>query len=420
MNRSNASAVSALVWMLLLMHAGSSYAFAPPSQLEFQLTIDNPDPSIMRNFGWSVANYNDDLLVGSYGGRVYVVDPLTGVEKLRISSPETEGTIGSFGRAITQVQDKIVVGANETDLGPHVRVGSAHIFDGTTGAHLRTLRNPEPSHFGWFGFSIEGAGDKLFVSAESASGNSHGKVHVYDHSTGQLLNTIASPQAGKSGSYGFGFDLEEHDGDLFVSTIGALAESKDAGAVYRFDGTNFNLKKTIANPMPQTEAQFGRSIDSFGNRLLVGAPGVNRSGESLVGEAYLFHADTGALLQTFANPYPTFLSQFGSSVALAGNYAIVAAPGHSAGGPRFTGAVHVFDITTGGLLATLLNPSPIQNSFFANGDGAAITAIGGQIAAGNPFGPGQGQVHLFSIPEPAGISMVLTALCLAVCAKSLA
>jgi hypothetical protein len=379
---------------------------ASPSPVELRLTINDPHPEENRDFGWSLDTFNDDLLVGSYGGSVYVIDPRTGVESLRLQSPEA---FGSFGRSVTQYGDKIVVGANELDLGPHVRVGSAYVFDGATGAHLRTLRNPSPTHFGWFGFSMEAAAGKLFISSRSASSGDIGLVYVYGPNSSTPSGTLVNPQAANPNAYGFGFAMEEHDGDLFVSALGAETAGQDTGAIYRYDGTTLARELTIVGPTPQSELQFGWSLSTNGSVLLAGAPGQKMGGLTQAGAAYLFDADTGELLHTFLNPEPQDNASFGEAVAIVRNFAVIGAPYYSprpGRPPGSVGAAYVFDLNTGAFVMRLDNPTPEQNDWFTTGDGTTLMAIGGQLAVGHGF---EQQVHLFTVPEPMGLGLVLLA-----------
>src|SRR3954463_9059665 len=134
-------ALQALAGILGILPVSMVFAVVP-DPVQLVRTINDPHPEEQRNFGWSVDTFNNNLLVGTYGGSVYVLNPSTGAEILRLRSPES---FGSFGRSITQFGSMIAVGAPELDISPNVRVGSAYIFDGTTGAPIRTLRNPNPS-----------------------------------------------------------------------------------------------------------------------------------------------------------------------------------------------------------------------------------------------------------------------------------
>jgi hypothetical protein len=392
--------------------AASAVMAAGPSPVRLVRTIQNPHPQQQANFGWSLDTFNDDLLVGSYGGSVYRLDPETGAELLRLQSPEP---FGSFGRSVTQFGNLIAVGANELDIAPHVRVGSAYLFDGTTGAHVRTLRNPDPMTFGWFGFSMESAAGKLFVSSESASGNDRGRVYVYGPDSNAPIASLVNPQAATANAWGFGFGLEEHQGDLFVSAPGAYVAGQERGAIHRYDGDTLARILTINNPHSQADSIFGRSLSTNAAQLLVGAPGRNIGSSMSAGAAYLFDADTGALVRTFLNPEPHEIAQFGESVALVGNFAVIGTPFHwpTVGqGPAYVGAAFVFDVSTGELPAKILTPSPSQHDWFTTGDGRTLLAIGGRLAAGHAFyGDNVGRLYLFALPEPGSAALVSLAAC---------
>jgi PKD repeat protein len=94
----------------------------------------------------------------------------------------------------------------------------------------------------------------------------------------------------------------------------------------------------------------GWSVDARGDYVLVGAPGrdFEIAGVPLedAGEAYLLDAATGALLQIFRSPAPASFDQFGTSVALAGDKALIGAPGADGTGSD-QGAAYVFDLASG-------------------------------------------------------------------------
>lgn len=81
--------------------------------------------------------------------------------------------------------------------------GRAHLFDGVTGALMRTFVSPLPENGGQFGSSLavvpDSSGDGLPDFAigawrETVSGVSHaGRVHLFDAWNGALLRTLVSP-----------------------------------------------------------------------------------------------------------------------------------------------------------------------------------------------------------------------------------
>lgn len=140
--------------------------------------------------------------------------------------------------------------------------------------------------------------------------------------------------------------------------------------------STFFLDRTIDHPTGVGGDAFGWSISADGNRVLIGSPA------GLVfdrpGRAYLHDITTGALLQSFTdpNPKPTRhrplfgYSTFGYSVALSGERALIGSGG--------SGAVYLYDTTTGVLLQTFSDPSPppygrmFGDSLALSGDRALI------------------------------------------------
>jgi len=358
-------------------------------------TIDHPVPVNSGHFGGAVNSYNGNILVGATGTShtVHLMDISTGAELLRLTSPSAQEA--SFGDAVVQVGQQIAVGDGQ-GLGG---AGQAYLFDGLTGQLVRTINNPGGGSY--FASCIQPVGQRLLINSHSSNIGISGLVHAFNPNTGQFLSTITNPDAG---GYGFGFDLEEHQGDVFISEIGGLSSGVTAGAVFRFNGTTLAQQFKISAPTPEDTGFFGWAMDSNDSQLLVGAPNLDVSGDINVGQAYLYDANTGNLLRTFNHPEPSEFSSFGMGVALIKNFAVISAPnlGH-------IGAAYVFDVSTGAYVAKILNP---EGSGEFGGGGPAqntgLVAIGELLVASNYFSDvanqsSAGSVYVYSIvPEPSG------------------
>jgi hypothetical protein len=398
-----------VIGLCLALAALKAHASISPPNVQLELTINDPHPAQLQSFGIAINTFDDKLLVGSYGGSVYKIDPVTGNNLLRLQEPETSP---SYGEAVSQFGNLIAVGAPQHFVGPHFSVGSVFLHDGTTGSHIRTLRNPNPGTFTYFGSSLASVANKLFVGSEALSTNLHGLIYIYGPSSTTPIGSLVNPQASITSTYGFGTRLLEHQGDLFVSAPGARSGAIRSGVVYRYDGVSNLLELTIPDPTPQHDAFFGNAISTRANHILVGAPGRNIAGVTSAGGASLFDATTGELLQTFVNPVPQEYGLFGSSVALIGRYAVIGMPYYSptpGQHPSFTGTAFVFDVGTGDLVAQINNPTPGQNEYFPEGT-VNMLEIGGKLAIGH--GSNQfrvGAVYLYSVPEPSSWLLMLTA-----------
>ena len=248
-------------------------------------------------------------------------------------------------------------------------IGSStmHLFDGTTGSLLLTLNSPTPASFFGEFVAVTSNGDLL---AGSGGANGIGAVHLFDGTTGNLLLTLNNPASGSN--FGTSF-TETPSGDLLVGA----PDANGIGAVYLFDGISDNLLLTINNPALASENGFGRSLAVTPNGdLLVGDLCDDTSGDN-TGIAYLFDGTTGSLLLTLNNstPISSLDEFFGIRVATTpdGDLLIGEVRDAAAGFGR-SGAAHLFDGTTGSLLLTLNNPTPKSSEEF--GRSVAVTPNG--------------------------------------------
>ncbi len=147
-----------------------------------------------------------------------------------------------------------------------------------------------------------------------------------------------------------------------VGSVGgdALVSAPDLGAVYRMDPGTGSILVTYA--APSASAKFGTTLLVSGDRLFVGDPGfVDKQPES--GAVFVFDATTGALETTLGNPLPREQGSFGRALAEMGSSLFVGAPGPpfpSGGnkGNKDRGVVQRFDAATLAHTGTLTNPSP--------------------------------------------------------------
>ena len=114
-----------------------------------------------------------------------------------------------------------------------------------------------------------------------------------------------------------------------------------------------------------TDDFFGVSVAIDGNYAIVGAYAEDDAGGSASGKAYIFNVTTGTLVHTLDNPNPYSTSaadNFGYSVAISGNYAIVGAYFEDDSGGLSSGKAYIFNVTTGALVHTLNNPNAYSTS----------------------------------------------------------
>ncbi len=118
-----------------------------------------------------------------------------------------------------------------------------------------------------------------------------------------------------------------------------------------------DLLHTFSNPAPVGLGRFGYSLAALGENVLVGARG-NLVGQYYAGVVYLFDGETGDLLHTFVNPTPDPHDSFGASIAVRGNKVLIGAYSDDDISGRDSGAVYLFNASTGDLLRTFRVPEP--------------------------------------------------------------
>ena len=189
---------------------------------------------------------------------------------------------------------------------------------------LQTLYNPTPEVSGRFGTAVAASADFLVVGAigDDSYATGAGAAYLFDATTGGLLRTLDNPTPA-TWDY-FGNSVAVSGNWVVVGDSGDDTGAYNAGAAYLFDTLTGNLLRTLNNPTPADSDSFGRSVAVSGSLVVVGASG-DSTGAAQAGSVYVFDAATGNLLRTLNNPTPEASDYFGYSVALSGNLMVVGA-----------------------------------------------------------------------------------------------
>ena len=400
-------------------------------------TLDNPtaySTSANDYFGKSVSidgnyaivsAYAEDDASGADSGKAYIFNVTTGALLWTLDNPNAYNTSAydNFGWSVSIDGNYAIVAVfNEDDAGG-TSSGKAYIYNVTTGSLLWTLNNPNAystSATDRFGQSVAISGNYAIVGAlleDDAGGADSGKAYIYNVTTGALLWTLDNPNAyDTSASDNFGYPVAISGNYAIVSAAYEDdASGTTSGKAYIFNVTTGALLRTLDNPNAYSTSlndQFGYSVAISGNYAIVGATGEDDTGGLSSGKAYIFNVTTGALVWTLDNPnaYGTSaVDYFGYSVAISGNYAIVGAYWEDDAGGADSGKAYIFDVTTGALLWTLDNPNTSANDNF--GSSVAISgnyAIVGAAYEDDAGGADSGKAYIFAIKDLTYLDKLLT------------
>ena len=333
-------------------------------------------------FGNSVAVSGDTAIVGACcedtvgigvnTGAAYVLQRDEGgadnwgeVTKLVASSP---GLNYYFGASVAVSGDTAVVGTNREE-GQAGAAGAAYIFQRHEGGadnwgEVKRITSSDIESSDRFGGNVGITGDTVVVGAngEDAGGSSAGAAYVFQRDEGGTDNwgevkKLTASDAEAFDSFGSTVAV---GGDTAV--VGASDEDSAgsrAGAAYVFQrdqggASNWGEVKKLTASDAETEARFGNSVALSGDTAIVGAPGEDAGGDigDNFGAAYVFQRDQGGAsnwgeVKKLTASDAVRSDDFGASVGLSGDTAIVGATGQDVGDDN-TGAAYAFVRDSGG------------------------------------------------------------------------
>jgi hypothetical protein len=341
-----------------------------------------------------------------------IIIPEIGIENLlhTLDNPNDYGTKENdeFGTAVAISGNYVVVGVPNEDNASYNSVGKAYIFNAANGALLHTLDNPDPATNSRFGGSISIDGNYSIIGAGGWD-----KAHIFDVTTGSLVHTLDNPNANTASVFdGFGNSVSIRGNYVIVGAPSEDDTGLSSGKAYIFSTSNAwantTLEHTLDNPNAYGTSEsdfFGISVAISGNYAIIGARSEDDAGGTSSGKAYIFDVTTGSLLHTLDNPnaYATSqFDQFGQSVAISGNYAIVGAYLENDAGGNDSGKAYIFDVTTGSLLHTLDNPRPYGASSAGDLFGESVAISGNYVIVGARYayeanGSRSGKAYIFDV-----------------------
>ena len=324
-------------------------------------------------FGQVVALDGDTLVVGAAfadvagadAGSAYVFNRNRGgadnwglVAKL-IAGDASAGDF--FGSSVAVSGDTVLVGAfADDDVGS--ASGSAYIFERNRGGadnwgQVAKLTAADAEATDQFGFSVALSGDTAVVGAqfESSAGNYGGAAYVFERNQG---GADAWGQTAKLGANDgrandqFGFAVAMAEETILVGAPGKDDVGANTGAAYIFVPNRGSAIPWIqAAKLSHADAdmgdRFGESVAISGETALVGA-GRNSDAAEETGSAYVFSRNQGGtdnwgqLIKLIAADIAGG-DQFGVSVAIDGNFAIIGSPFED-GAASATGAGYIFQL----------------------------------------------------------------------------
>lgn len=283
-----------------------------------------------------------------------------------------------LGLAVAVDGDTAVVGAPLEDTNG-TSAGAAYVFVRDAGGDWRQQEKLVASDIAgdiFFGSAVDLDGDTAIVGAPGYIRGT-GAAYVFTRA-GDTWSAQMTLTAG-DGAVGDRFaSAVALDGDTAViGAPGAVVDgATGAGAAYVFSRVDVAWsqgEKLIADERTAGD-RFGTAVALDGDTAVVGAPEVDSFLASGVGAAYVFARAGGAWSRqaTLMADDGAFLDRFGTSVALAGDTAVIGAPEVDRDGESEVGAAYAFVRDAAGAWA--------QQAKLGAGDGAGGDVFGSTVA----------------------------------------
>jgi hypothetical protein len=287
--------------------------------------------------------------------------------------------LDQFGSAVAVDGDTMIVGAPSDDVGANTDQGSAHVYrwTGSGWTFEATLTATGGAANDFFGVSIALSGDTALVGASQddlGANFDQGSAYIFTRSgTTWTQQAQLTATGGAAGDF-FGFSVAlSGDTALVGANLDNVGTNFDQGSAYIFvrSGTTWAQQAQLTATGGATNDQFGGSVALSGDTAIVGAQFDDVGANPDQGSAYIF-TRSGATWTQQAQLNATGGTaddRFANAVALSGDTAIVGARLDDVGANANQGSAFVFVRPPGGTTWT---------------QQAQLTAAGG--AANDRFG----------------------------------
>ncbi|MBN1879751.1 FG-GAP repeat protein [bacterium] len=209
----------------------------------------------------------------------------------------------------------------------------------------------------------------------------------------QLMHTGASTKDR------FGHTVSVSNNAILVGAPYDDDSGSNAGAVYfyQYDGTSWTQQQKIIHSAVTADDEFGSSISIENDQAIIGAPADNTHGD-YSGAAYFYRFDGSTWNEdaVVSDPAGASFDQFGSSIAISGDYAFVGVPNDDDQGSNAGSVFVYYNGGSGWAFHQKLEPGAGSTSF-----GRSVSMDGSLAAIGadgdDQMGLNAGAVYVFRL-----------------------
>jgi hypothetical protein len=311
-----------------------------------------------------------------------------------------------FAGAVAVDGDTLVAGAVGKVLAGVGRAGAAYVFvrSGSTWTQQQKLVASDAALFDNFGYSVALSDDTLLVSANGDDVNNvinAGSAYVFVRSGGVWTQQakLSASDAGFGEQFGQAVALDGDTALIAAPFDNQTPQLSGAGSAYVFtrSGASWTQQQKLVAFDAAPFDNFGHSVAIWGDTALVGAPADDHSGFSDAGAAYVYTRTgaTWAFQHKFTSLAPGVDQYMGNAVALSGAIALVAQSSVDNIDPSDPGAVYAYSRSG----ATWSYETTLWPGDAANGDefGSAVALDGVTTLVGSLETASVGAGYVFEL-----------------------
>ncbi len=375
--------------------------------------------------GYSVAISGDTAVVGAPGDKVganrsqgaayvFVRTGATWSQQARLTA--ADGAEGDeFGTSVAISGDTVVVGASFATVGTNTYQGAAYVFlrSGTSWTQQAKLTAGDGGGGDQFGTSVAISGDTAVVGAPGHGGGAaSGSAYVFVRDTTSWSQQAELTVDDGSGNDQFGSAVAI-SGDTAVvgANLETVGSNPEQGAAYVFvrSGTTWSQQAKLTDEDGASSDQFGYSVAIYGDTAVVGALATTVGTTEDEGAAYVFVRSGTTWSQQAQLSAADGQSDdwFGCSVGISGDTVVVGAIMDSVGTKTDQGSAYLYldNGTSWSQQAKLTASNGAQWDKFGSVAISADTVVAGAFNRLLGTHPTQGGAYIFALNKPAITSL---------------
>jgi len=292
-------------------------------------------------FGFSVAVSGNFAIVGSPFDEVGVNAHQGSVSFYRFNGTswdymqkitEASGAaLDTFGFAVAISGNFAIVGIKGDNVGANSNQGSANIYqyNGSSWVFLQKLIDPTGAANDGFGNSVAISGNNAVVGAmldDDGSSIDEGSAafFLFNGSTWVFTNKVTGPGGAAGDYFGYSVSISNQYAIIGAPLDDGLASNSGSATTYEFNGSTWSLMQKLSGGSTElADDNFGSSVSISGNFAIVGAINDHLGGVISEGSATIYKTNGSVWMTMVKVTNGSTYNDFGASVSISGNYVII-------------------------------------------------------------------------------------------------